>query len=86
MTDAENSTAREEQSKETGRDAFLAGRYSEAFSHFNSASLTKAIRWFREEGTTFQRPLGDFTPTAFVGGPFIRGSCGGPRTWRASFG
>lgn len=69
MKESKSSAAAEEQQRrDAGQAAFFAGRYSEAFSHFNSASLTKAIRWFREEGTAFQRPNGDFTPTALIVG------------------
>jgi hypothetical protein len=58
--------AAEDATREIGQEAFVAGRYREAFSHLHSGMLTKAIRWFREEGAVFQRPPGDTTPTALI--------------------
>ncbi len=56
----------EDATREIGQEAFLAGRYRDAFSHLHSGMLTKAIRWFREEGAVFQRPPGDTTPTSLI--------------------
>lgn len=69
MADEKPSTkADEDATNERGRESFFAGRYSEAFSHFHSSLLTRAIRWFREEGVYFQRPPRDFTPTELIVG------------------
>jgi hypothetical protein len=50
--------AEEDANDELGREAFFAGRYREAFAHRHSAMLSKAVRWFREEGVIFQRQPG----------------------------
>ena len=42
--------------RERGRQAFDSGNYPEAFNLFQSSLLDTALRWFREEGLTFQRP------------------------------
>lgn len=46
----------EDAMRERGREAFNSGNYPEAFNLFQSSLLDAAIRWFREEGITFQRP------------------------------
>jgi hypothetical protein len=56
----------EEASNERGREAFFSGKYREAFSHLHSSLLTRAIRWFREEGVQFQRPPDELTPTSLI--------------------
>ena len=70
MTAAEGVVGKEAEDKvkEIGREAFLAKRFREGFAHFHSSLLTKAIRWFREEGAMFQRPPGETTPTALIVG------------------
>ena len=58
--------ADEDVAEERAREAFFAGRYREAFAQYHSALLSKAIKWFREEGTSFQRPPGEYTPTELI--------------------
>lgn len=60
--------AEEDAADEAARAAFFAGRYTEAFAQRHSVLLTKAIRWFREEGIAFQRPPEPATPTELIVG------------------
>jgi hypothetical protein len=68
MSDQEHPSTKPEEdaASERGRESFFSGRYRAAFSHLHSAMLTRAIRWFREEGVQFQRPPGEVTPTALI--------------------
>lgn len=70
MTDdaSELGKAEEDARREQGKEAFFSGRYREAYSHSHSALLSKAIRWFREEGVAFHRPPAEFTPTELIVG------------------
>lgn len=47
---------REDDMRERGRDAFNAENFTDAFNLFQSSLIDMALRWFREEGVTFQRP------------------------------
>ena len=58
----------EDAAQERARKAFFAGQYSAAFAAAHAALLSKAIRWFREEGTVFQRPPNEYTPTELIVG------------------
>lgn len=60
--------AEEDKADERAREAFFAKRYRDAFSQRHSVLLTKAIRWFREEGVAFRRPPEDATPTELIVG------------------
>lgn len=66
--DAPAGKAAEDEADDAARAAFFEGRYSDAFAQRHSVLLTKAIRWFREEGVTFQRPPEEATPTELIVG------------------
>lgn len=66
--DRPSAKADEDAAADRAREAFFAGHYREAFSQRHSVLLTKAIRWFREEGVAFQRPPERITPTALIVG------------------
>lgn len=66
--DAAAGKAEEDKADEAARAAFFAGRYADAFAQRHSILLTKAIRWFREEGIAFQRPPEAATPTELIVG------------------
>lgn len=58
--------AEEAAALDRGRVAFEAGRYRDAFSQLHSSLLTRALRWFREEGVQFQRPPEEIAPTELI--------------------
>lgn len=70
MTDFKrpSTPADEEATLEEGRTLFFGRQYRAAFSHYHSALLSRAIRWFRDEGVLFQRPPADHTPTELIFG------------------
>jgi len=69
MTDASaQDAAEEDRLRDEGREALHAGRYPEAFSKFHASVLSRAIRYFREEGVTFHRPPVELSPTELVVG------------------
>ncbi len=51
-----NEERAEAEMRERGRQAFNEGSFADAFTLFQSSLLDSALRWFREEGITFQRP------------------------------
>lgn len=66
--DGPETKADEDAVADRAREAFFAGHYRDAFSLRHSFLLSKAIRWFREEGVVFQRPPGQITPTELIVG------------------
>lgn len=52
----------EESIREAGAAAVKAGRYAEAMTLLLSGLVTRAVRFFAEEGLTFHRRPGEFTP------------------------
>lgn len=72
MQTAENASARDEAwedgQRDKGRVAFHEGRYRDAFALYHAAILSRAIRWFREEGVTFARPAGEITAVELIVG------------------